>query len=262
MFFANRFESAINSLVNQLKHIDQFQESLKNYQLSDAAKKTLEGLRLVLMVGPTSSGRNTIIRELVKTGAYHFIVSDTTREPRSNDGLMERDGVEYWFRSEKKMLEEIRDGDFLEAAIIHNQQVSGTSIRELALARQSNKIAINEVQINGAHNTYLAKPDTLIIFSVPPGFDKWMNRLRKRGKMPDDEVRRRLEAACLEFDAALTHDYYRFVINDDIDETVAMVDSMARMDQHDAAKEQTGRELVKRLYQQTRDYLAQPNTAK
>ncbi len=243
-------------MVNQLQHIDEFKKALHKYELSDAAKATLEDLQLVLMVGPTSSGRNTIIRELVKTGAYHFIVSDTTRELRINDGILEQNGVEYWFRTEQQMLQEIRNGEFLEAAIIHNQQVSGMSIRELEIARQSSKIAITEVQIDGADNTHHAKQDTLIIFSVPPGFEKWMNRLRKRGKLSDDEIRRRLEAACLEFDAALMHGYYRFVINDDIDETVAMVDSMARLSQRDLAKETASRELVKRLYQQTRDYLA------
>ncbi len=243
--------------MNQLLQIDEFRQALTSYQLSDAAKKTLDGLRLVLMVGPTSSGRNSIIRELVKTGAYHFIVSDTTREPRSNDGVMEQDGVEYWFRTEDEMLVEIQNGDFLEAAIIHNQQVSGTSIHELEKARQSNKIAIGELEIVGADHTHNAKPDTIFIFSVPPGFDKWMQRLRHRGVMPEDEIRRRLQTACLEFDAALVHNYYRFIINDDIDETVAEVDSIARLDHHDPAKQAEARQLVKQLYQQTRDYLSQ-----
>lgn len=242
--------------MNQLHRIDEFRHALENYQLSESAKRTLADLKLVLMVGPTSSGRNTIIRELVKTGGYHFIVSDTTRQPRSNDGVMEQDGVEYWFRTEDEMLQEIRNGDFLEAAIIHNQQVSGISIRELEKARQSGKTAIDEVEIVGADNTYKAKPDTIIIFSVPPSFDKWMFRLRKRGKMPEDEIRRRLETACLEFDAALVHDYYRFIINDDIDETVAEVDSVTRLDHHNPTKQTEARQLVKQLYQQTRDYLA------
>ncbi len=243
--------------MNQLIHIDAFKESLANYSLSDSARETLIDLRLVLMVGPTSSGRNTIIRELVKTGGYHFIVSDTTREPRTNDSVPEQNGVEYWFRTEEEMLQEIRDGDFLEAAIIHNQQVSGISIRELEKARQTNLIAIDEVEITGAHNTYAAKPDTLIIFSVPPEFNKWMDRLRTRGKMPEDEIRRRLEAACLEFDAALMHDYYRFIINDDINEAVATVDGLARLGQYDEAKALDARSHVKELYQQTRNYLAQ-----
>lgn len=242
--------------MNELKHIHAFREALADYKLSASAKETLKHLDLVLMVGPTAVGRNTIIRELVKTGAYHFIVSDTTRQPRANDGVMEQDGREYWFRSENKMLEEIKGGDFLEFAIIHNQQVSGQSIRELEVARQSNKIAITEVEIAGAHNTYQAKSDTKIIFNVPPSFDIWMERLRKRGGVPEAEVRRRLESACLEFDAALIHDYYRFVVNDDIDETVAEVDSIARLDYRDVGKEAAARELVKQLYHLTRDYLA------
>lgn len=243
--------------MNQLLHIDEFREALADYRLSETALQTLAELQLVLIVGPTSSGRNTIIRELVKTGGYHFIVSDTTREPRANDGVMEQDGVEYWFRTEEEMLQEIRAGEFLEAAIIHNQQVSGVSIRELAKARDSQKIAINEVEVRGADNAYRAKPDAVIIFSVPPGFPKWMERLHKRGALPEDEIRRRLESACLEFDAALTHDYYRFIINDDIDEAVAVVDGMVRLGQHDRYREALARDLVKNLYQQTRNYLAQ-----
>jgi len=242
--------------MNQLVHIDEFASAIKSYQLSETAMRTLSDLRLVLMVGPTSSGRNTVIRELVKTGAYHFIVSDTTRQPRANKGVMEKNGREYWFRTEEEMLDEINRGEFLEAAIIHSQQVSGISIRELEIARQTDKIAITEVEIMGADNTYRAKPDTTIIFSVPPGFDEWMDRLHNRGQLPQDEVRRRLESACLEFDAALTKDYYHFVVNDDIDETVALVDSMTRLGQYDTHKETAARELVKTLYRQTRDYLS------
>lgn len=242
--------------MNQLEHIDEFRDVLAHYHLSDEAKRTLDDLHLVLMVGPTSSGRNTIIRELVKTNHYHFIVSDTTRKPRYNDGILEQDGSEYWFREEVDMLQDLRQGMFLEAAIIHNQQVSGMSIRELAEARKTGKIAIDEVEIAGAHNTYLAKPDTIIIFSVPPSFDIWMKRLRNRGALPEDEVRRRLESALEEYKTALTHDYYRFVINDDVATTVATIDAMARHGAHDPVREQTARELVKELHRQTNEYLS------
>ncbi len=241
--------------MNQLLHIDEFKLALKHYRLSDEAKATLQDLRLVLLVGPTSSGRNTVIRELLKTDKYHFIVSDTTRKPRVNDGVLEKSGNEYWFRNEEDMLADIKKGAFLEAAIIHNQQVSGMSIRELALARETNKIAIDEVEIAGAGNAYIAKPDTVIIFSVPPGFDAWMKRLKGRGKMPEDEVRRRLESACEEFEAALTHDYYHFVINDVITDTVSIIDNMAQKSMFDQNQEFQARQLVKELYRQTQDYL-------
>ena len=58
-----------------LKHYDQFKQILADYQMSDHAKETLEGLKLVLFLAPTSSGRNTLIKELLKTGEYHFIIS-------------------------------------------------------------------------------------------------------------------------------------------------------------------------------------------
>lgn len=241
--------------MNQLLHIDEFKETLAHYRLSDEAKAILANLNLVLLVGPTSSGKNTIINELMKTGNYHFIVSDTTRQPRVNDGVLEQDGKEYWFRTEEEMLKELRDGQFLEAALIHNQQVSGTSIRELNIALETNKTALAEIEIVGAGKTYIAKPDTIIIFNVPPNFDVWMERLKGRGQLPEAEIRRRLETSLAEYEAALTHDYYRFVVNDDIAQTVADIDAMARQDAHDQVKEYAAREMVKELHRQTNDYL-------
>lgn len=241
--------------MNQLVHIDEFRDVLAHYRLSDEAKQILANLNLVLLVGPTSSGKNTIIRELMKIGEYHYIISDTTRKPRVNDGVMEQDGREYWFRTEEDMLRELREGQFLEAAIIHNQQVSGTSIRELGKALAASKTALAEIEIVGAGKTYIAKPDTIIIFNVPPSFDVWMERLKGRGQLPEAEVRRRLETSLAEYEAALTHDYYRFVVNDDVVETVAAIDAMARQDAHDVSKEYAARELVKELHRQTSDYL-------
>ena len=105
--------------------------------------------------------------------------------------------------------------------------------------------------------TYIAKPDTIIIFNVPPSFEIWMRRLQGRGELPESEIRRRMETALAEYEAALTHDYYRFLINGDVASTVATVDAMARLDAHDQTKEFEARELVKVLHQQTADYLRQ-----
>src|SRR5690348_10605533 len=107
--------------MNQLQHQAEFRKALADYRISDAGKKLLRDIRLLLFVAPSATGRNTIIQELVKTGNYHFIVSDTTRQPRMNNGVLEENGREYWFRSEEEMLDEIEHGDFIETAVIHNQ---------------------------------------------------------------------------------------------------------------------------------------------
>src|SRR5579885_607634 len=113
--------------MNRLEHLQEFKTVLANYRISPASQRILQQTNLVLLAAPTSAGRNTIIRELLKTGDYHYIVSDTTRQPRINDGIPEQNGVEYWFRSEADILKDLAAGQYVEAAIIHNQQVSGIS---------------------------------------------------------------------------------------------------------------------------------------
>src|SRR5688572_22018689 len=100
-------------MANKLEHLKEFQEILADYHISSSGKKILANTKLALLVGPSSAGRNTIIDALVKTGEYHSIVSDTTRKPRSNNGVTETDGVEYWFRTEEDMLGDLRAGKFL-----------------------------------------------------------------------------------------------------------------------------------------------------
>jgi guanylate kinase len=243
------------AVVNELQYLQEFHKYLDGYKLSPSSAAKIANLKLVLLVAPSSSGRNTIIKELEHTGEFHFIVSDTTRKPRVNNGVPEQNGREYWFRDEKDVLDDIKNGEFLEAAIIHNQQVSGISIRELNKAREDNKIAITDVEVVGAANIFLAKPDTHLIFILPPDFDTWIERLRGRGELPEDEVRRRLESALEEFESAVQEDYYTFVINDNLDEAVVRVYEIAQYGTVDAEEQQRGRAIVESLLTDTRSYL-------
>jgi guanylate kinase len=213
-----------------LVHYQEFKQTLETYHLSQRAKKALEGLRLVLLVGPTSSGRNTVIRELVDSHNFQNIVSDTTRPPQFRDGRMEENGEDYFFRSEDEMLADLRAGEFLEAAIIHEQQVSGVSIRELEKANNSNKVAITDIEPQGADNVMRANPDTKAIFLIPPSFEEWQDRIRGRGKMTEHELRNRLKGAVNEFETALNHNYYQFVITENVKQSAALIEAIVRGD--------------------------------
>ncbi len=241
--------------MNVLHHLAEFRAALANYHPSQTAKQTLAEANLALLVGPSSSGRNTIINELLKTDSYYFLVSDTTRRPRVNNGIPEQNGREYWFRTEDEVLAEIQRGEFVEAAIIHDQQVSGTSIREIHKAHQLQKTALTEVEVVGANHIHQLKPDTTLIFVLPPSFEVWMERLHNRGAMPAQEVRSRLETACQEFRAALDHDYYHFVVNDKLEYTVATVDAIIRHQKVDAMQESRGHELARSLLAATEKHL-------
>ena len=244
--------------MNHLAHIDEFRTLLAGYQPSEAAKATLAKTRLALLAGPTSSGRNTIITELLKTGAYHCIVSDTTRQPRSNNGVpVEQNGREYWFRKEEDVLADLRQGGYIEAAIIHNQQVSGANIREIDQAQRSGQVAISDIEPNGIATYHRLKPDTVILFVVPPDFASWMQRLSGRSAMPEEEVRRRLNTACGEIRMALTNDYYTFVLNDRLETAVATVDAIIRQGMVDAPAQAHIRHVAEDLGSAAQAYLAQ-----
>jgi guanylate kinase len=239
---------------NKLKHLEEFQKALENYSISDASKQILLSTKLALMVGPTSCGRNTVIRELVKHGGYQFLVSDTTRAMRMNDGVMEQNGVEYWFRSEEDVLADLKAGTFLEAAIIHAQQVSGVSMRELQSARDHGAIGTTDIEIVGVDNIMAINPSAHAIFVLPPSFDEWQNRLHHRGAMAPAEKRRRMESAVEEFAHALEVDYYRFVINDTIEHAVSQVDAITSGERNDAVESQ-GRALATDLLEKTQKLL-------
>lgn len=245
------------NIANKLKHLDEFSKILANYQMSETSKRILKKTNLVLLIAPTSTGRNTIIRALLQTGNYHFIVSDTTRLPRVNDGVVEKNGVNYWFRSEEEMLSDLKSGKFLEAAIIHNQQVSGISIRELEKASANDKIAITDIEVVGTENIMRVHADTHAIFVMPPNFEEWLRRLEHRGAMTAQEKRLRLESACKEFMAALEHAYYSFVINDELSDAVEQINQLARLGATDTARQARGRELAQQFLIETKAYLEQ-----
>jgi guanylate kinase len=242
--------------MNELAHIAEFRAALQNYHLSPKALKVVLQTKLVLLSGPTAAGRNTLIEELVKTGDYYFIVGDTTREMRYKDGRpIEKNGREYWFRDEADVLADLQKGEYIEAAIIHNQQVSGWGVREVAKAHRAGKIAIKEVTPDGSHTVHAFKPDTYILFNLPPNFGEWQRRLQHRGHMEPEEYKRRMQSACQEFEAALKCDYYQFVINDTIDHAVEQVRRIVQGTGADEDLQQQGRELTQSLLETTRAFI-------
>ncbi len=240
--------------MNSLILREQFERTLFNYQVSESGKALLAGLRLVLLGGPSAVGRNTIIDQLVKTGDYRLLVSDTTRQPRSNDGVPERNGVNYWFRSEELVLDDLKRGEFLEAEIIHNQQVSGISLRELKRVVKENKIAITDIEIGGFNNIMSSKPDTIGILVLPPSFEEWLNRLHLRTNMPEAEILNRLHTGVRIFSEAVSQSPAKIVINDQLTRTVNEIDALANGAQE--ANVATKLNLARELLRQTQEYLS------
>ena len=218
-----------------------FHSLLKNYEPGPESVELLAKVPLVILLGISGGGRNTIINHLVNSGRYKFIISDTTRPPKFRDGKLEEHGVNYYFRSEDEVLADLKAGKFLEAEVIHNQQVSGISIRELVDAAASKLIPINEVDLGGTDAILRAKPDTEFFFIVPPNYKIWMERLSGREVMSEEELDNRLETAIRVLEKGISEDRFTFVINDDSAESARRIDQQVNgvrnIGHHDEAKQ-------------------------
>lgn len=237
-------------MTNQLKHLDLLTKLIDNYKVPPAAAEHLDSLKLALLVATTSSGRNTLINKMTQRGDYRFLISDTTRSPRVNDGVAEKNGVNYWFISESEAIDKLKSDQYMEVSLVHDQQVSGVTLDELAKATSSNKIAIKDIDYQGADKIYALKPDTKLFFILPPSMSEWMKRIKGRGHMDSTEMRRRLMSARKELRHVIQAKHYLFVINQDIDSTIDKINSMLHGSAAAEMEQQAGLALAQQLYQE------------
>lgn len=244
-----------------LHHKPEFEQLLENYHVSEQGKRILATTPFVALSGIAGGGRNTVIRGLAQKYNFVFAISDTTRPPKLRDGRMEQDGIDYYFRSEEQVLQDIREGNYIEAEVIHNQQVSGTSIREVERTAATGKIPIHDFEYKGIKNVLLAKPDATIIGLVPPSYDEWLRRLSNREAIHPKEFQNRLETAERVLENMLNQPYFKLLVNEDSDRCVEEVRAIAELGQYPPEVEQHARGVVEELLVRVRAALQEATSS-
>ncbi len=240
----------MTSKPNNLTNLNSINKLLKEYRPDSKFIDELSKIKFVLFTAPTASGRNSVIAQLLKHDQYNYIISDTTRPPRYNNGQLEQDGQVYWFKTEQEFLQSLKLGEYIEAAVIHGQQASGINISSIRKASKAHKIAITDIDIVGCESILKLSNNTVPIFLLPPSFDVWMKRLLGRGYMPEEEIKRRLNSAKNEIKLALSSDSYIFIVNDLLEDTVSKIHSLVAKDQlveDQAIAIKTAKQLLKKL---------------
>lgn len=184
----------------------------------------MEG-KLILIVGPSGSGKGTIIKHLREMHPdWVYPVSYTTRKIRPG----EKDGLVYHFISEDEFKQGISEGRFLEYAIVHEKGYYGTARAEIMSALEDGKVVVREVDIQGFHSIreVVSAGDLLTIFVEAGDLDELEKRIADRGRLPEEEVERRMESARKEIAQADQCDHR--IVNEygKIDEAVAQVDEI------------------------------------
>jgi guanylate kinase len=167
--------------------------------------------RLVVLAGPTAVGKGTV-------AAYvrsHFpevwlSVSMTTRKPRPR----EIDGKHYHFVDDAQFERMREAGEFLEWAVVHGRAKYGTPRGPVDEALAAGRLALLEIDLQGARQVREKIPESLFVFLAPPSWDELVRRLVGRGTESPEEREARLTTARLELAAQKEFDVT--IINDNV----------------------------------------------
>lgn len=229
---------------------DEILQMIESYHPNEEGVELLNQEKVVLLVGITGAGKNTLLSEMMKTGRFHDMVTSVTREPRMNNGVLEQNGVDYHFLIEDQAVEKIRKGEYVEVSPVHNR-IYGITVDEIRRARDADKIAIADITVLGVEKYKKLSHNVIAIFVLPPSFEEWQARIRQRFDSEEDflvDWPNRRKSAIMELQKALEAPYYHFVINDELEQAVdacmKIVDNDDRFHRKDDEKRLLARDLL------------------
>ena len=95
----------------------------------------------------------------------------------------------------------VASGQMLEWAVVHGRHRYGTPRKPVEEAIRDGRLAILEVDLEGARQIRESLPGALQIFIAPPSWEELEHRLRGRGTESSEQIERRLSTARTEMQA-------------------------------------------------------------
>lgn len=167
---------------------------------------------ILIISGPSGCGKSTLLKEVYKNiSDYYFSISTTTRAPR----VGEVNGVDYFFVTKEEFEKEIKNGDFLEYAKVHDNYY-GTSLKPINKALEEGKLVIFDIDVQG-HEIVRNKIDSFVtsVFITTPSLNILKQRLNNRNTDSLEIIEKRIKNAKNEIEYFQDYDY--LIINDDLE---------------------------------------------
>ncbi|HEY6712982.1 MAG TPA: guanylate kinase [Rubrobacter sp.] len=147
--------------------------------------------RLIVVSGPSGAGKSTLIRaSLEEVPELAYSVSATTRRPRPG----EVDGRDYIFLSRREFERWIQEGRFLEWAE-YSGNLYGTPERKVEEFLNEGKSVILELELQGARQVRVKRPDAVMVFVRAPSLEETRRRLTGRATESEAALESRLATA-------------------------------------------------------------------
>ena len=177
---------------------------------------------VIVVTGPSGAGKGTLIGELIeRVPDVEPTVSATTRDRRPG----EQDGREYWFLTPEEFLARIAAGEFLEHVEYVSGHRYGTLRSELERIGADGKVALLELETEGALRVKAAVPGSVTIF-VSARVEELERRLRERATESTGEIGERIALARHQLEQAGEFDHV--VENDELERAVDELTDLVR----------------------------------
>ena len=167
---------------------------------------------LFIISSPSGAGKTSISKRILKNDPkVTFSISATTRMPREG----ERDGREYFFKSNTEFEKMVNDGEMLEYAEVFGNKY-GTPRRPVENALSNGLDVLFDVDWQGGikiRNSHLRK-FVVSIFILPPSIKELETRLVSRGQDSDETVKSRMIKSREEISHWSEYDY--ILVNKDL----------------------------------------------
>lgn len=169
---------------------------------------------LLIFSGPSGSGKDTVLDELVKVDSDVVVsMSVTTRKPRKG----EVNGEHYIFVSKEEFEKNIERGKMIEY-VQYGENYYGTPKDPIDKWLAEGKTVILRIEVQGADRIRELYPDVISVFLMPPSVRALHKRLAGRGSEDEHSIRCRMEIAMNEMIRASDYDY--IIVNDRLEEAV------------------------------------------
>lgn len=173
--------------------------------------------KLIVISAPSGTGKTTVVKKLLQqSNNLEASVSFTTRKMREN----EKEGLDYFFVSEKTFTNMIQNDDFLEHATVFGN-FYGTEKKSVSENLKKGVNVILEIDWQGALQIKSSMPSCVMIFLIPPSKEVLLARLKNRGTDSDQEIAYRFNQAVLDLEQSNKFDHV--LVNDQLDKVVTEI---------------------------------------